>query len=119
MKDAHAAGFTLSERFVFGNFALDEVLKLKDVGRTRGYEDIATGRLVVEKHGRRVLVAGPIARLYLDGRAMPADPAAYIYAVRNGETSAAYEPLPLKELPARRQRFLPLKKVNPKRRDAA
>ncbi len=95
---------TMAERMVHGNFTLDEVQTLKMLGKSAVYADIYTGKLAVEKHGRRTLVPGPLVKLYLDNQPMPADATEYVSAVRNGNPPASYEPARLRHLPPRKKR---------------
>jgi hypothetical protein len=59
--------FSLTERLAHGNLTLDEVCELKPRSRSGLYEDARAGLLVIEKHHRRSLVRGPIARAYIEG----------------------------------------------------
>jgi hypothetical protein len=59
--------FTLEDRFKSGNFTVKEICNLKPVSNSRFYEDLKCGRVIIQKHGRRSLVPGPIAKKYIQG----------------------------------------------------
>jgi hypothetical protein len=58
---------TLEDRLTSGNLTVDEVRALKNRSRTGFYEDVKAGRVKIEKIGRKSIVRGPIAKLYIAG----------------------------------------------------
>lgn len=62
---ADRRGFSLADRFEFGNFTIAEICELAQRSRTAVYADIAKGLLEVEKRGRSTRIAGPKAKRYL------------------------------------------------------
>jgi hypothetical protein len=58
---------TLEDRLTSGNLTVDEVRALKNRSRTGFYEDVKAGRVKIDKIGRKTIVRGRIAKLYIAG----------------------------------------------------
>jgi hypothetical protein len=56
--------FSLEERFAYGNFTIAEVCELKQTCKSVIYDDVAKGRLPVERMRRGFRVPGPMLRHY-------------------------------------------------------
>lgn len=54
-----------------GNLSVAEVRALAQVGQTKFYEDVAAGRVLIEKRGGRTIVRAEIAKKYIAGEPMP------------------------------------------------
>jgi hypothetical protein len=65
---ATSQGVTLADRLEHGYVTIDELCALKVCGKTQIYEDIKSGSLEVEKHGRSSRIRGPIAKDYKPGQ---------------------------------------------------
>jgi hypothetical protein len=61
-------GVTLADRLEHGYVTIEELCALKVCGKTQIYEDIKSGALEVEKHGRSSRIRGPVAKDYRPGQ---------------------------------------------------
>ncbi len=67
----HPNPLPIEVRLKIGRLNVEEVRALKHVSRTKFYEDVKAGRVILEKDGRSSSVRGPIAALYIAGEPMP------------------------------------------------
>jgi len=61
-------GVTLADRLEHGYVTIEEFCALKVCGKTQIYEDIKSGALKVEKHGRSSRIVGPVAKAFRPGQ---------------------------------------------------
>jgi hypothetical protein len=57
--------FSLEDRFRYGNFGIKEVCYLKPCSRSKFYQDLRSGLVVIQKVGSKSIVRGPIAKKYI------------------------------------------------------
>jgi hypothetical protein len=62
-----STGILIQDRFVGGNFTINEVCDLKRRSRSGFYADLKAGLVQIRKQGRISIVPGPIARRYING----------------------------------------------------
>jgi hypothetical protein len=58
---------SLSDRLENGNLFISEVCALKPCSRSKFYDDVAEGKVTIEKSGSRSVVRGPVAKRYIAG----------------------------------------------------
>ena len=66
------SGVSLADRLAFGNLTVEETRTLKNRSHSGFYEDLKEGLVAVRKIGRKTVVAGPIAKAYIEGRPIEA-----------------------------------------------
>lgn len=58
---------TILDRLEAGNLSVPEICALKNIGRTKFYEDLNHGLVTILKIGRKSVVPGHIAKRYIAG----------------------------------------------------
>ncbi len=61
---------TIQDRLDNGNLTIDEVCALANRSKTGFYSDLKAGLVTIRKVGRKSIVSGPVAQLYIAGKSM-------------------------------------------------
>jgi hypothetical protein len=61
---------SMGDRLAHGNLTVAEVVALRGTSTAQFYADLKRGRVEIRKLGRKTVVPGPIAKAYIEGRAV-------------------------------------------------